>query len=127
MKLGDTYDVIIAGQVVAQAKVTEVGNGTVTLVTPLTTTVFATKTDIAPEEVRAPSSDTGTIITGVDRVNAEGEVVSSTGAPTLTGPVASDSNENAQSVVEATTPDGVKETTATEASDGELQGTAAQQ
>lgn len=48
MKLGDTFDVTVSGQVVAQAKVTEMGDGTATLLIPGTIAVMGVRTELAP-------------------------------------------------------------------------------
>lgn len=83
MKVGDNIPVYIAGQVVANAKVRELGNDTATLVVPATLVVMAVRTELAGDAPAADTTGTETIITGVDR---------STGAPvenqTTTEPVA---------------------------------------
>lgn len=48
MKVGDTVEVTIAGQTVAQAKVTEMGTDRATLVIPGTVVVMGVRTEIAP-------------------------------------------------------------------------------
>ena len=75
MKQGDKIPVTIAGQVVAQATVKELGDGTATLVVPGTLVVMAVRTEIAPETHEVAESSSETIITGVDRVNNDGELV----------------------------------------------------
>lgn len=68
MKINDVVPVTIAGQVVANAVVRELGDGTATLVFPATRVVMAVRTELAVED-EAPMDSTGTetIITGVDR------------------------------------------------------------
>ena len=128
MKVGDKYDVTIAGQVVAQAEVRELADGTATLIVPGTKVVMATRTDIAPEPVNISTEGASTIIEGVDRVNDAGEVVSSTETQTQSAPVPApventqqtpvpqSSDENAQQVVETAaapvTPEPVQEVSA---------------
>jgi hypothetical protein len=65
MKAGDTYPVLVAGQVVAQATIKELGDGTATLVVPATLVVMATRTELTEEVKPEPEKDT--VITGVDR------------------------------------------------------------
>lgn len=56
MKVGETVPVSIAGETVAQAKVVEMSNETVTLIVPATQVVMAVKTelDTAPVESEGP-------------------------------------------------------------------------
>lgn len=49
MKKGDKFPVTIAGHVVAQADVKEVGDGQVTLIVPATLVTMSTRTELAPE------------------------------------------------------------------------------
>lgn len=71
MKAGDKVPVTIAGQVVAQATVRELGDGTVTLVVPGTLVVMAVRTEIAPDPQQSAVPETETLITGVDRTSAD--------------------------------------------------------
>lgn len=50
MKINDTYPVMIAGQVVAQAKITGLEDGKATLIIPATQVVMATRTELTTEE-----------------------------------------------------------------------------
>lgn len=69
MKIGDTVPVTIAGQVVANAAVKELSDGTATLVVPATLVVMATRTELtAPTPTQ---SGTETVITGVDQNGVE--------------------------------------------------------
>lgn len=65
MRAGETVPVTIAGQVVAQATVKELGDGTATLVVPATLVVMAVRTELAVEQPAESTSET--VITGVDR------------------------------------------------------------
>jgi hypothetical protein len=67
MKVGDVQPVTIAGQVVAQARVSEIGEGTVTFIVPGTKVVMATRVELAEAPREEPAVET--IITGVDRPN----------------------------------------------------------
>jgi hypothetical protein len=71
MKAGETVPVTIAGQVVAQATVKELGDGTATLVVPATLVVMATRTELTVETPR--TSEVETIIMGVDRASGNVE------------------------------------------------------
>lgn len=73
MKRGDKYPVTIAGQVVAQAEIREVGDGTATLVVPGTIVVMATRTELSDAPTNADTSGTQTIIEGVERSTGEQE------------------------------------------------------
>ena len=73
MKIGDVVDVFIAGQVVAQAKIVETAEGTATLIIPGTQVVMATSTELTSAPVVEQSKQV--IIDGVDRVDADGNVV----------------------------------------------------
>lgn len=64
MKVGDTIPVMIAGQEVVRAKVTEMGDGTATLLIPGTIAVMSVRTELAPPE--PVGSETEHIITGVE-------------------------------------------------------------
>lgn len=55
MKINDTVPVIIAGQVVAQAKITGLEDGKATLIIPATQVVMATRTELTTEEPEAPA------------------------------------------------------------------------
>lgn len=85
MKIGDKVPVNIAGDVAGQAEVTAVDMETrqVTLVIPATRVIMALKVELdsAPAPVEEPT--TQTIITGVDRYDAEGNLIpgGSTSAP----------------------------------------------
>lgn len=72
MKVGDTVEVTIAGQTVAQAKVTEMGADRATLVIPGTVVVMGVRTDLAPE-VTAPVEEPTrqTIVDEVVRVDSK--------------------------------------------------------
>lgn len=85
MKTGDTVPVTVAGQVVAQATIKEMGDGQATLVIPATLVVMATRTELTQETKPEPAKDT--IITGVDRPATQ-EANSGTGNDTghATGP-----------------------------------------
>lgn len=74
MKVGEYVPVTIAGQVIAQAVIKEIGNGTATLIVPATQVVMGVRTelDTGPVE-QTPSKQV--IIDGVDRVDANGEVI----------------------------------------------------
>lgn len=50
MKINDTYPVMIAGQVVAQARITGLEDGKATLIIPATQVVMATRTELTVEE-----------------------------------------------------------------------------
>ncbi len=50
MKIGETVPVTIAGQVVAQAEITELGDGRATLKVPGTWVVMATKTELTDDK-----------------------------------------------------------------------------
>lgn len=90
MKQGDKVPVTIAGQVVAQATVKELGDGTVTLVVPGTLVVMAVRTEIAPPTAAAVEGET--VITGVDR-----EVVTtSAGTPEVEMPPVTAPSETAE-------------------------------
>lgn len=103
MKTGDTIPVTIAGDVVAQAKVTQIDKdaNTVTLIVPATKVVMGLRVEIdtAPAPVEEPTKQT--IITGVDRVDAQGNVIegASTGEPAPAGESAAvgGNTENAES------------------------------
>jgi hypothetical protein len=73
MKIGDTVDVFIAGQVVAQAKIVETAEGTATLIIPGTQVVMATSTELTTAPVVEQSKQV--IIEGADRVDSDGNVV----------------------------------------------------
>lgn len=73
MKIDDTVPVTIAGQVVAQARVRELGDGTATLVVPATLVVMATRTELTVETPNSDPTEAESIITGVDRTSAQPE------------------------------------------------------
>lgn len=73
MKVGETVDVTIAGQVVAQAKVVELGAETTTLIVPATQVVMAVSTQLSAAP--APEQSKQVIIDGVDRVDGQGNVI----------------------------------------------------
>lgn len=81
MKRGETVPVTIAGQVVAQAKVVELDEATVTLIVPATQVVMAVRTELDTAPVEEPSKQV--IIDGVDRATPEVEtpVVQETPVP----------------------------------------------
>lgn len=94
MKIGDNIDVTIAGQPVAQARVKELADGTVTLEFPATRVVMATRTELAaPEPVE---TDVETIITGVDQNVETGD------APAVDAPSVDAPSVDAPSVEETT-------------------------
>lgn len=64
MKVGDTIPVMIAGQEVVRAKVTEMGDGTATLLIPGTIAVMSVRTELAPPE--PVEGETEHVITGVE-------------------------------------------------------------
>lgn len=80
MKTNDTVPVYIAGQVVANATVKEVGDGTATLVVPATLVVMATRTELTVETPKEDGSGTETIITGIDRPSGGAAAESATGS-----------------------------------------------
>lgn len=82
MKQGETVPVTIAGQVVAQATVKELGEGTATLVVPATLVVMAVRTELAVEQPVESTSET--VITGVDR--PEPTVEETGGTPEISMP-----------------------------------------
>lgn len=67
MKVGEAIPVSIAGQTVAQAKITHMEEGKVTLVVPGTIVVMATRTQIDTPEPVEPVKET--IVTGVERTS----------------------------------------------------------
>lgn len=66
MKVGDKIDVTVAGEVIAQAEVKELGDGTVTFIVPASRVVMATKTEVAPGV--GPEGDTSGTQTIIDEV-----------------------------------------------------------
>ena len=98
MKVGDKVPVTLAGHVVTQAEVRELGDGTAVLVVPATQVTMAVRTEL--DTAPAPVKETETVITGVDRQEAGTEAtVETTGAPESA--VASDTAD--VSTTEATT------------------------
>lgn len=83
MKINDLVPVTIAGQVVAQATVREMSDGTATLVVPATLVVMAVRTELALETPAADTTGTETIITGVDRAGQSAEPVETASAPVV--------------------------------------------
>lgn len=85
MKKGDKVPVSIAGDVVAQATVESIDStaNTVTMVFPATRVVMGLRVEIDTAPVATEEPQTQTIITGVDRVNSDGEIIEgkSTGDP----------------------------------------------
>lgn len=84
MKIGDTYDVTIAGSKVTEARVTYMEDGIAELMFEGKRVKMSYTTNLAPEAtapVDAPVQEpsTQTIVTGVDRRDADGNVVLSTG------------------------------------------------
>lgn len=72
MKVGDKIDVTVAGEVVAQAEVREVGDGTVTFIVPASRVVMATNTTVVPGSGQsADTSGTQTIVDEVVRTHPE--------------------------------------------------------
>lgn len=73
MKVGDKVPVTVAGLVVAQAEVTEIGDGTATLVIPGTKAIFGTHTELTdtPEQ----DKETGTVIIGTEAASGKEEPV----------------------------------------------------
>lgn len=65
MKVGESVAVTIAGQVVAQAKIVELGTDTVTLIVPATQVVMAVEAQITTPEPVEPSKQV--IIDSVSR------------------------------------------------------------
>lgn len=61
MKINDTFPVLIAGQVVAQARVTGLEDGKATLVVPATQVVMATRTELTVEQ---PTEGASVVILG---------------------------------------------------------------
>jgi hypothetical protein len=79
MKVGDKYEVTIAGQKVADATVREVGSGQVVLVVPGTVVTMSTRTEIAPPAPQVvDSSGTEVIIDEVVRQPAQSAPVDET-------------------------------------------------
>jgi hypothetical protein len=87
LKKGDKVPVTIAGDVATQAVVESVDMDSrrATLVIPATRVVMALRVEIdsAPQVAAEPESNKQTIITGVDRVDNEGNIIegASTGEP----------------------------------------------
>lgn len=81
MKVGETVPVQIGTGVVAQAKIVLMEDGIATLEFPATRVQMSYVTQLAPEAV-APVEEAGTqtIITGIDRVDNEGNIIDSTSA-----------------------------------------------
>ena len=75
MKIGDIFPVTIAGQTVANAKVVELDKDSATLIVPATKVVMAIRTEFASPEPVEPNKEV--IITGVDRVDSDGNVIES--------------------------------------------------
>lgn len=71
MKVGDTVPVNLGGHVVAQARVAEMHNDRATLVIPQTVVVMAVRTEL--DRAPADTSGTETIVTGVDRAEAQSQ------------------------------------------------------
>lgn len=115
MKVGDNVPVTLAGHVVAQARVSELGDGKAVLVIPGTQVTMAVRTEL--DAAPAPQRDTETIVTGVDR--AEGDTAATdetqTEAPKET------QNIEATGAAEAVTPDPADNVTSPDAGGTETQ------
>jgi hypothetical protein len=121
MKVGDGVPVTIANDVVAQARVVEIdreGN-TATMIVPATRVVMALKVELdTTPTVTEPEKEV--IITGVDRVDGEGNVIGSTEVSGESAPV-STNTENDAEITE--TPEGsATQTELVEAKPAETQG-----
>lgn len=77
MKVGETVPVNIGAGVVAQAKITGVDteNSTVTMEIPATRVVMGYKVQLETAPPVAEPEGAHSVITGVDRVDAEGNVI----------------------------------------------------
>lgn len=75
MKVGDLIPVNIAGDVVAQAKITNMEDGVATLEFPATRVQMSYVTQLTTEAPAPVEPAKQTIITGVDRVDADGNIV----------------------------------------------------
>lgn len=77
MKKGDKIPVNIAGDVVAQATIESVDETarTVTMVVPATRVVMALRVELDTTPPAVEDKEVQTIITGVDRVDADGNVI----------------------------------------------------
>lgn len=82
MKINDTYPVMIAGQVVAQARITGLEDGKATLIIPATQVVMATRTELTVEE---PEPATVQILTDAP-VQEESEEAPKTEEPVVEQP-----------------------------------------
>lgn len=84
MKVGDTVPVNIANDVVAQAKIVEVDRekNQATMIVPATRVVMALKVELDTTPTQS-EPEKEVIITGVDRVDGDGNVVSSESAPVV--------------------------------------------
>lgn len=91
MNVNDLIPVNIAGDVVAQAKVTEIDKekNTVTMIVPATKVVMGLRVELDTAPPVAEEPTTQTIITGVDRYDGEGNLIpgASTSAPGESAPV----------------------------------------
>lgn len=100
MKVGDKEPVIIAGQVVGYADISEIADGTATLVIPATRVVMGVRTSLTQDTAPVDTTGTETIITGVDRVPATPPVADeqTLEAPSGEAPIVSPSAEAAAPV-----------------------------
>lgn len=78
MKINDTVPVLIAGQVVAQARITGLEDGKATLVVPATQVVMATRTELTVEQ---PTEGATVQIIGEQQSTEEVSVEPATVAP----------------------------------------------
>lgn len=78
MKINDTVPVLIAGQVVAQARITGLEDGKATLVVPATQVVMATRTELTVEQ---PTEGATVQIIGEQQSTEEVSVEPETVAP----------------------------------------------
>lgn len=113
MKVGDTVPVTLAGDVVAQAKITAMEEGIATLEFPGTRVQMSYVTQLTPEAPAAPAEPSKqTIITGVDRVDGEGNIIDSSNAvavpPVESAPVVEnvENTETVETPVDTETPTG---------------------
>lgn len=78
MKINDTVPVLIAGQVVAQARITGLEDGKATLVVPATQVVMATRTELTVEQ---PTEGATVVVLGNEQQTEEVSVEPNAEAP----------------------------------------------
>jgi hypothetical protein len=114
MKVGDLVPVTINGDVAAQAKITDMEDGIATLIIPGTKVQMRYVTQLTAEPAPVAEPSTQTIITGVDRVDGDGNIIDSQNAQPVSagesapvGSASTDAVENAGTVETSTeTPTG---------------------